>query len=131
MSEDVGTERKTYRGERLAQLLQKIRRQELVSLGTDSMALLVSEIDRLVAENIRLRFEAQMREQDLLNAYAGLGREVSGASRDREEIERLMADRDKWRREADMAQAARNVALDKLVQIARIVSPDDFEEADA
>jgi hypothetical protein len=129
MSDDAGMERKAYWGERLAIVMRYVRSGQEISKW--DAELLVSEIDRL-RERLQDSRQAQQRMLEIIrDAYAGLGREVSGASQDREEIERLMAERDKWRREADMAQAARNVALDKLVRIARIVSPDDFEEADA
>ena len=126
MSEDAGTERKAYRGERLATVMRYVRSGQEISKW--DAELLVSEIDRL-RERLQESLQAQQRMLEIIrDAYAGLGREVRGASQDREEIERLMAERNRWRRELDMAQAARNVALDKLVQIARIVRPDDFEE---
>lgn len=75
--------------------------------------------DRLAKENVRLREEnARLREA----AARYVEREMRAWDGDE-----ICRERDKWRREADMARAARNVALDKLVQIARIVSPNDFE----
>lgn len=131
MSDDAGTEQKAHRGERLAQAIYWVRHG--VATGLADCRLLVSEIDRLVAENIRLR--SHDCEQWLTDARccrrcsAEFSRILEQRERElpKKEPEWLRYENKRLNRELDMARAARNVALDKLIQIARIVSPNDFE----
>ena len=130
--------REEYYGERLAKTLQAVRRGEAINKW--NAKLLVFEIEWL-------RREVQRLEEDLAGELdatryqtphdceqwledARICRRCSAAFRSSVD-EGSLREISRLERELDMARAARNVALDKLLQIARIVSPDDFEEEDA
>ena len=131
MSNDAGAERQAYRGERLAIVMRYVRSGQAISKW--DAELLVSEIDRL-------RDEVQRREEDLL--HAARYQTPHDCEPLREEnvrlrksctqyagrVHLLVAKAERLERELGMVRAARNVALDKLVQIARIVGRDDAEE---
>lgn len=125
MSEHASKERKEYRGERLAQAIQWVRRGGVTSHA--DCELLVEEIDRLRGDLANAMRHQAPHDCEQWLEDARICRRCSAVFRSSvnegslREISRL-------ERELDMARAARNVALDKLVQIARIVSPDDFEE---
>lgn len=46
------------------------------------------------------------------------------------ENQRLQGEVKEMERRLDLTRAARNVAVDKLIQIARVIRPDDYEDTE-
>lgn len=89
---------------------------------------LIDEIDRLQLEVEQLTLESRCAvssyaepiirsQQDTIRALQGENRRLQGEVKEME-------------RRLDLTRAARNVAVDKLIQIARVIRPDDYEDTE-